>query len=57
MSKSSGEQYFTEDQIRERIFTHAAGFLMMRHGRYSEGFARRDEDASAPCTATTASAT
>src|SRR3954447_12217661 len=40
-----GEHYFNEDQIRERMFTHTAGFLVLRHGRYSEGFSRRDEAA------------
>ncbi len=40
-----GNRYFTGAQIRERIFTHTAGFIILRHGRYSEGFARRDEDA------------
>jgi outer membrane protein insertion porin family len=41
----NGYHYFTEAQIRERIFIHAAGFLVLRRGRYSDGFARRDEDA------------
>jgi outer membrane protein assembly complex protein YaeT len=39
-----GNRYFNEGEIRERLFTQKAGFLILRHGRYSDGFARRDED-------------
>ena len=39
-----GNHYFTTDQIRERMFLQAAGFVRLRHGRYTEGFARRDEE-------------
>jgi outer membrane protein insertion porin family len=39
-----GNKYFTAGQIRERMFIQPAGFLRARHGRYSDGFARRDED-------------
>ncbi len=40
-----GNEYFTTDQITERMFLQPAGFLRLRHGRYSDSFARRDEDA------------
>jgi len=40
-----GNKYFTREQIRERMFLMPAGFIRMRHGRYSDSFARRDEDA------------
>ena len=39
-----GNRFFTTPQIRERIFLQPAGFVQLRHGRYSEGFARRDKD-------------
>jgi outer membrane protein insertion porin family len=40
-----GVHYFKEKDIRERIFLHAAGFIRLPHGRYTEGYARRDRDA------------
>ncbi len=40
----TGNHYFTTDEIRQRMFIQPAGFLRLRHGRYSDGFARRDED-------------
>ncbi len=40
-----GNQYFTDADIRERMFLQPAGFLVRRRGRYSEGLARRDEEA------------
>jgi outer membrane protein insertion porin family len=40
----TGNKYFTTDEIRERMFIQPAGFIRARHGRYSDGFARRDED-------------
>ncbi len=40
-----GNHYFTTDAIRERMYTQPAGLVRIRHGRYSTGFARRDEDA------------
>jgi outer membrane protein insertion porin family len=40
-----GNRYFTAEAVRERMFLQTAGFIRLRHGRYSEGFARRDEDA------------
>ncbi len=39
-----GNRYFTREQIRERMFIQPAGFLRLRHGRYSDGFARRDAE-------------
>jgi outer membrane protein insertion porin family len=39
-----GNHYFTADEIRERLFIHKAGTLILRHGRYSDGFAKRDKD-------------
>lgn len=40
-----GERYFSEEEIRQRLFIHKAGFLILRHGRYSDGFADRDKSA------------
>ena len=40
-----GNKYFTVDQIRERMYLQPKGWLRLRHGRYSESFASRDEDA------------
>jgi outer membrane protein assembly complex protein YaeT len=40
-----GNRYFGEREIRERIYLEEAGRIRLRHGRYSEGFVRRDEDA------------
>jgi outer membrane protein insertion porin family len=40
-----GNRYFSTEQIRERMFLTPAGFIRLRHGRYSDSFARRDEDA------------
>jgi outer membrane protein insertion porin family len=39
-----GSNYFTEDTLRERIFLQTAS-IVMRYGRYSEIFRRRDEEA------------
>jgi outer membrane protein insertion porin family len=39
----AGNRYFDADSIRERMFMQPAGFLILRHGRYSEAFQRRDE--------------
>jgi len=39
----AGNDYFDQDSIRERMFLQPAGFLILRHGRYSEAFRRRDE--------------
>jgi outer membrane protein assembly complex protein YaeT len=38
----TGNHYFTEDTIRERMYMQAASFTM-RRGRYSEAFQRKDE--------------
>jgi outer membrane protein insertion porin family len=40
-----GNHYFTTRDISERLFIHAAGSLILRRGRFSEGLARRDADA------------
>ena len=40
----TGNRYFDRDSIRERMFMQPAGFLILRHGRYSEAFRRRDEE-------------
>ena len=40
-----GNRYFTTDEIRARIFLQAKGFIRLRHGRYSQSFATRDEQA------------
>lgn len=39
-----GNKYFNTDTIRERMFLQAKS-IQFRHGRYSESFLRRDEDA------------
>jgi outer membrane protein assembly complex protein YaeT len=43
----TGNHYFDTDSIRERMFLQPAGFLILRHGRYSEAFRRRDEESIA----------
>ncbi len=40
-----GNRYFQTGDIRARMYTQTAGFIRLRHGRYSDGFAKRDEDA------------
>jgi outer membrane protein insertion porin family len=40
----SGNQYFTIEQIRERMFLQTASFLQFPHGRYSENLLARDVD-------------
>ena len=39
----SGNKYFDEEDIRERLFMQRASFRM-RHGRFSEAFRRKDEE-------------
>ncbi len=39
----AGNRYFTADQIRERMYLQPAGTIRLRHGRFSQGFAKRDE--------------
>ena len=43
--KLLGNHYFRTRDIRERMYLQAKGFINLRHGRYSESFANRDEDA------------
>ncbi|HWC97604.1 MAG TPA: POTRA domain-containing protein [Candidatus Sulfopaludibacter sp.] len=40
-----GNHYFTTQQIRERMYLQPKGWIRLRHGRYSQSFADRDEDA------------
>jgi len=40
----TGNRYFTEQQLRERMFLRPAYFLEFPHGRYSESLLRRDEE-------------
>ena len=42
-----GNRYFSEEQLRERMFLRPAYFLEFPHGRYSENLLRRDEDSIA----------
>ena len=39
-----GANYFREEDLRERMFLQAAGHVVMRHGRYSEAFRKKDEE-------------
>jgi outer membrane protein assembly complex protein YaeT len=41
----TGNRYFQKSDIRARMYTQRAGFIRLRHGRYSESFAKRDEAA------------
>jgi outer membrane protein assembly complex protein YaeT len=43
----AGNRYFDTPSIRQRMFMQPAGFLVLRHGRYSEAFQRRDEESIA----------
>jgi outer membrane protein insertion porin family len=40
----TGNRYFDTSSLLERMFMHPAGFLILRHGRYSEAFRRKDEE-------------
>jgi outer membrane protein assembly complex protein YaeT len=42
-----GNRYFSDEQLRERMFLRPAYFLEFPHGRYSENLLRRDEDSIA----------
>ena len=42
-----GNHYFTEDDLRERMFLRPNGLLRFRSGRYSGAFLKRDEDSIA----------
>ena len=41
----AGNRYFNRETIRERMYLQPAAFLQYPHGRYSEDFLRRDEEA------------
>ncbi|HSU65531.1 MAG TPA: POTRA domain-containing protein, partial [Tepidisphaeraceae bacterium] len=41
----TGNRYFNTPDIRERMFLQPAGVIMLRHGRYSQGFVKRDQEA------------
>ncbi len=41
----TGFHYFEKKDIRARMYTQPAGFIRLRHGRYSDGFAKRDIEA------------
>ncbi|MBV9770285.1 MAG: BamA/TamA family outer membrane protein [Bryobacterales bacterium] len=43
----TGNKYFDTESIRERMFMQPASLLILRHGRYSEAFRRRDEESIA----------
>ena len=40
-----GNRYFTTSAIRERMYLQPKGFIVLRHGRYSQIFATRDGEA------------
>jgi outer membrane protein insertion porin family len=40
-----GNRYFDTEEIRSRMYLQPAGFIHLRHGRYSEGFVNRDVEA------------
>ncbi|HLK48464.1 MAG TPA: POTRA domain-containing protein [Bryobacteraceae bacterium] len=40
-----GNHYFTTTDLREHMFIQPKGIILLRHGRYSDGFAKRDVDA------------
>jgi outer membrane protein insertion porin family len=42
-----GNKFFSTGDLRERMFLKEAGFLRLRHGRYSETFLERDREAIA----------
>jgi len=41
----NGNRYFQTEAIRERMFLQPAGKVILRHGRYSQGFVKRDQEA------------
>jgi outer membrane protein assembly complex protein YaeT len=41
----AGNHYFKTAEIKERMYTQRAGFIRLRHGRYSQSFALRDDEA------------
>ena len=40
-----GNKYFSDETLRERMYTVRASFLRFRHGRFSQDFLRRDANA------------
>jgi len=40
-----GNRYFGTKDIREHMFIQPKGLILLRHGRFSTGFAKRDADA------------
>ncbi len=40
----TGNTYFDNETLRERMFLEPAGFLRFRHGRYSEAMRSKDEE-------------
>jgi outer membrane protein insertion porin family len=40
----TGNRYFRTSEISDRIYIHKAGIVQLRHGRYSNSFAKRDVD-------------
>ena len=40
-----GNHYFKTTDLREHMFLQPKGVIRLRHGRYSDGFAKRDVDA------------
>lgn len=40
-----GNRYFTTKEISDHMFIQPKGLILLRHGRYSTGFAKRDADA------------
>jgi outer membrane protein assembly complex protein YaeT len=40
----TGNRYFREEDLRERMFLQPAGFITMRRGRYSEAFREKDQE-------------
>ena len=43
----TGSTYFTRETLTERMFLRTAGKILMRYGRYSEEFRKRDEESIA----------
>jgi outer membrane protein insertion porin family len=39
-----GNKYFSEDDLRERMFLRPSGIIRFRYGRYSGAFLQRDEE-------------
>jgi outer membrane protein assembly complex protein YaeT len=41
----TGNRYFRTSDITDRMYIRKAGWIQLRHGRYSNSFAKHDEDA------------